>query len=406
MNTLYLAGRYFNQVARPSATLTATPAANSVFPATNLGDNNPSSPCIHGSAAANSEIRYEGLVANGGFESNLTGWTTSGASVTTTAGEFRTGSKAMKLVAGGGLQDLIVASGETVYFSAYLRAPTGSDTGEIFITDLTTGYYLNTSGVWVPGGPLPAFTAATNTGVNFVQRTRSFTVPDFETSRVDYHVIRLAIDGGGTVFVDDVEFQPAVTFASLHGHNLSPMMAPLVQSSDDASSWTTRGAMTVRRGAFYVTFSAVHARYWRFLYDGGSSYANATAPYIGEAVLGLHRTSAARPLWSPVVSREFPGFRQTGTSGVATAYNTATDPTESIGMDFLAVSATAEKDLYDNLWLRSRQGESPVIIVPRDDEAAVYYGHLMEPYKHSRPFGDARPTDLFLKGAPFPSVGL
>lgn len=413
---LYLAGRYANINARPSSTLTCSPAASTSGPATALGDSDPSTPLIFGSLAADS-CGILNCAVNGGFEDGIGGWTaadsgTGSSAITLVAGEFRTGANGLKCIAGTGrgarYREFQVAAGESIYFSVWAKINAAPDLAEVYIENLTTGYALNASGVWVSGVGLasPAFSSS-GAGGTFVQKSRTFTVQTYDVSRSDWHTIRVYLVGAAnTVYFDDLEFSPGVTFASIHGHNLGPAMVPTIQSSDDASAWTTRATMTPRAGGFFSKFSVIYANYWRIKIDGASSITNPATPYIGEWVLGQCQTSAAKPRWDPAVDREFAGSRQLGTTGRHTAYNWVKDPRLSIGMTFLAENAAAELDLYDHLWLRSEQGRYPSILVPRDDETAVYYGHLMEPYSSSRPFGDARPTSLYLSGAALPTVGL
>ena len=428
MSMLYLAGRLMNAMGRgpgggdlwyeSSNQIASSPAAEGVAPADNACDGNPSTPVIAGSVSTDGYIRVDlNLLSDPDFENAaLASWTDTdggtGTSVSTTT-NTKNGGRAIAVTGsssasgvnyGSRTQSVLVRAGESLKANVYCNPkPTGAaaGTGKLFIRNLKTGKYWSGS-AWTSTRTACDTTVSTSDSWS-VTLTATFSIESFDICLEDTVSLSFeCVSENGLVHFDQAYLVPGVNFASVHGHNIGPRITPKVQTSDDLGTWLTRSTMPVKRPAFYSVFTTRYQQFWQFLFEGTPH-----APYyIGECVLGQYQTSAAQPLWSPVVSREFPGFRQNGTSGVATAYNTATDPTESIGMDFLAVSATAEKDLYDNLWLRSGQGLHPAIIVPRDDEAAVYYGHLMDPYKHSRPFGDARPTDLFLKGAPFPSVGL
>lgn len=408
---LYLAGRYFNVFGR-LGTVTMSPAALSTAPKANLYDRDPSTPSIFGSAAADSTLQCQNInLSDPGFEdAGLTFWTSgdtgTGTSVrTTTAGEFRTGTGGLKISGtdasnyGSRYQILTVAAGEWRKATLYGRAP-AAGTGKLYLKNLKTGNYYNGS-AWA-SARAAAVSSSTTAAFPGTAITVTYQVESLDACREDYVSLKweLACESGTFCF-DDLSDSVGVTFASLHGHNLGPVSA-LVESSDDGSAYTTRATMTTKRPAFFSTFAIIYAPYWRFKLSG----TNHEAPYIGEAVLGQYQTSTVQPLWNPIVDRAIPGTRQFGTAARPSAYSYCTDPTESIGMEFLAANATAEKDLYDNLWLRSREGEFPVIVVPRDDETAVYFGHLMRPYSSARPFGDARPTSLYLIGAPFPTVGL
>jgi len=160
--------------------------------------------------------------------------------------------------------------------------------------------------------------------------------------------------------------------------------------------------MTVKRPAFHSTFSIIYAEYWRILLSG----TNHEAPYTGEAVLGQYSTSTTAPMWGLPKTRNTPGLRARGPSGRPHVYSYATDPPQDIDLTFSARTAAAALQLADDLWLRSGQGLYPVILVPIDTEADVYYGRFMDPVTVERPFQGIYQTTLSLVGDPFPSVGL
>ena len=102
MSLLYLAGRYFNAYSR--GTVTCSPSAASVSAASNIGNGRTADPLLFGSLAADSYVQVTlNALTNPSFETpTLSGWTdgsvgTGTSAETTTAGEVRTGSRALKL---------------------------------------------------------------------------------------------------------------------------------------------------------------------------------------------------------------------------------------------------------------------------------------------------------------------
>jgi len=395
-------------------TVTVSPAEAAVAPKANLYDSDPSTPHIAGSVAADSYMQVQiQALANPGFEtSTLSGWTdndqgTGASTETTAAGEFRSGAKALKLVGtdssnyASRYQDIPASAGEYRRASFYVnRGPGGSDT-RLYILNLRTGHYYNGSAWATTRAPAVSVWGVGTPGYG-IQTAITYQLESFEACGADAVTLRWEIAGyADTAFVDDCLDIPGVTFAGIFGHNYGPV-SPLVRSSDDGSSWTTRATMTVKRPAFHSTFSIIYAEYWRILLSG----TNHEAPYTGEAVLGQYSTSTTAPMWGLPKTRNTPGLRARGPSGRPHVYTYATDPPQDIDLTFSARTAAAALQLADDLWLRSGQGLYPVILVPIDTEADVYYGRFMDPVTVERPFQGIYQTTLSLVGDPFPSVGL
>lgn len=404
-STLYKAGRSLGAFQR--GTVTCSPSAASVSAATNLGDGDPSTPLIWGSIAADSYGQADiQALTNPGFEtSTLTGWTAGSAGTGTSAeetGTFRTGAKALKLVGtdssnyGSRYQDIVVYAGEYRKESVYIKTLTAG-TAKLFLKNLKTGLYYNGS-AWASTRAAAVSQAATG---SFVAMTVTYQMESFDACREDYVSLRWElVCESGTVFFDDCLSVFGVSFAGVFGHNLGPVV-PTVRSSDDASSWTDRSAMTIRRIAFFSTFSTIYAQYWRLVLVG----TNHEAPYCGEVVLDQYQTSATACQWGLADSRDFPAARASGASKRTTTYNFAKDPPESIKLSFSPRSSTASKELADALWLRSEQGRYPVILVPIDTEDGVFFGRITEPRTVDRPFQGVYMLDLSLVGDPLPTLG-
>jgi len=405
MSFLYLTGSKFNTFAR--GTVSVSPTAATVSAAANLYDGDPGCPLLFGSATSGYVKVDACAFTNPGFEtSTLSGWTnadsgTGASTETTTAGQFRSGSKALKLDKGAGVgkasryQEFTVRAGEYRTCSVYIKTAT-SGTVTLLIQNRTTGLYWSGSS-WGAGSS-GIDQAATG---SWVQLSTTYQVETLEAGRSETMTLRVYFScSNGVAFCDDALDVPGVTFASIHGHNF--ITSPTVESSDDDSSWTSRATMTLKRPAFFSTFSIIYARYWKIAWSYWLS--SSVYPYIGEAVLGQYETSATSPQWGLTESRDIPGVRTRGPSGRHAVYNYATDPPRSITMTFSARTAAAARELSDSLWLRSGQGLYPAVIVPIDTETDVYYGRLTAPHEQARPFQGVYNCDLALVGDPFPVV--
>lgn len=417
MSFLYMTGSRFNLFGR--GTVTVSPAESSVAPKAGLFDSDPSTPHIAGSIAADSYMRVQcNLVTNGGFEtSTLSGWTSenSGAGVApaeeTGGGNYRSGSKSVYLSTGFGsspvskvYQDITVNAGESIKVSAWVKTSSTDHTGAVVLRNLKTGkYYDGSTNAWTSTS---SDRVGSSNATSFTQITETLTVEDHDTCRADTVTLRLSLElstsgvFSGGLYFDDVLVVPGVNFASIHGHNYGNAISPLVQSSDDASSWTTRATMTIQRPAFFSTFSTIYAEYWQIKLQGTPH----EAPYTGEAVLGQYSTSTTAPMWGLPKTRNTPGVRSKGPSGRPHVYTYATDPPQDIELTFSARTAAASRELADGLWLRSGQGLYPVILVPIDTETDVYFGRFMDPVTVERPFQGVYQTTLALAGDPFPTV--
>lgn len=418
MSFIYLTGSAFNLYAR--GTVSVSPTASSVGPATSLYDKDPSSPHIAGSVAADSYMRVDANpFLSGGFEvkgfevSPLVGWTsgnvgTGTSAETTTAGERRNGSYGLKMSGtdssnyGSRYFDLTVNSGEYRQATVYMRS-SASGTGKLFLRNLKTGNYYNGS-AWASTRAAAASSTSTTAFASVPATTVTYQMESFEACRADTVTLRweLVCDSGSFCF-DDCLDVPGVNFASVHGHNYGSVV-PLVYyaSLGDFSDQALAVTMTVKRPAFYSPITMTYARYWQIKLSG----TNFEAPYTGEAVLGQYQTSATSPQWGIPTTRSFPGVRTRSPGARHHVYNFATDPPEDIEATFSARTAAAASEIADSIWLRSAQGLNPTIFVPIDTEANVYYGRLIEPHTVQRPFSGVHDCTLRLMGDPFPTIGL
>jgi len=156
MSFLYLTGARFNTFSR--GTVSISPSAASVSDAANLYDGDPGCPLLFSATGAGDAKVDCNALTNPGFEtSTLSGWTSNDggfspgtSSQTTTAGEFRSGSKALKLTgpSPGGqaarYQTITVRPGEYRKATFYIK---GDATAVVYLklTNTTTGKVYNGS---------------------------------------------------------------------------------------------------------------------------------------------------------------------------------------------------------------------------------------------------------------------
>lgn len=410
MSLLYLTGSRFN-VFGMGGTVSVSPTAATVAPASNLYDSDPGTPHIAGSIAADSYMRVQyNALTNPGFEtSTLSGWTagslgTGTSAETTTAGEFRSGSKALELTGtdssnyGSRYQTITVAAGEYRKATFYGRG-IGAGTGKLYLYNKKTGNYYNGS-AWASTRAAAASSSSTAAFPGSAT-TVTYQIEDFDTCRADTVSLRweLACESGDFCF-DDVLDVSGVTFAGIFGHNYGNVISPLVQSSDDGSAWTTRATMTIRRPAFYSTFSIIYAEYWQIKLSGTPH----EAPYTGEAVLGQYATATSCPEWGLTVTTDFPGVRNAGATARVSGYNFSVDASESLEMTFESYTLAEARELSNLIWLRSANGLYPVVAA-LTDTVEVFYGRPQKPFDRASPAG-VYACSMNLKGDPFPTVGL
>lgn len=407
MTLLYLGGENFNLFS--FGTRSVSPAAVSGTTA-NLGDGDPTSPHVAGSIAADShmQVEYNGLT-NPGFETaSLVGWTVAnvgtGTSIeTTTGGEVRSGSRALKLTGsdasnyGSRYQDITVRAGDRRRVIVAAKQISGSGGVNLYIQNRRTGkYWVHASQSWVASR-----TAAFNfTSASYTPEFIDYEVESFEACRSNLVTLRweLVQNAGGTYVVDDLMDVPGVNFASVHGHNYGPV-TPYVQYLDyDTLGWVTADTMTISRPAFYKIFAMKYALGWRIQLAG----TNHEVPYTGEAVVGQYRTCATGPMAPLSTREEIPGVRAVTTGGKHIVYAFGADPIRDLRLLFKPTSVAAAKELVNDLWLRSGQGLHPFVIVPVDTEPAVYFGHFLEPIGLDRELINLATCEMPFAGAGFP----
>lgn len=410
-----------NLLARGTTTL-ATGTTDSNYPLTNIYDGIPGTPWRAGAAASTFRIKVDGnLVGNGGLEtwSDATTagtWTESntgtGAGVAREGTTVNSGTYAALFTAGTGTpgaslyQDITVRSGEQISVSVALRGD-GTGTMRASLRNLTTGYYLTTSGTWQAAS---TDFATRSSSASYATTTKTPTVEAYSVTGADTCTLRLTIyinDASRTGYADDCYLWPYVDFASIHGHTLSNKHTVTLERSTDGSAWTSEGTMTVAPGAFYLAITSASYRYWSIAIADATAL---TAPQIGEAVLG-QSVSLSQPWRHPTLAaagegEAWPQVRLVSPGGSVYARRRLDRQTRSRALTWQHTDATTKEQLLDELWRRTLGGTTPVVLIPWDSEAVCLYGRVDSDIAPSRVDSAIWQTSLTFLEEPGPATGL
>lgn len=386
-----LSGERYNVLATGES-VTASPSADSLFPAANLYDGRPDSAMKFSAASTESTVTIDGnRSSNGSLDtwsgSVPDGWGTVGTvAETTTAGEVRSGSAARISGHGGGTlceiyKDFTVRSGERLVLNGWRRilaAGQGSATG--FLQNLDTGNFWDGS-TWAAISNV-FLQDATNTTYTEYGPT-AFTVESFDEVKADTCTLRLTLQNkDGTVtdyaFFDDWFLWPAVDIASVHGHNIINAGEVLLRSSYDnfasTSGVTTRAVMSVLRPSFYtVLSSAIDERYWQLQISTTTPTVQPT--WIGELVIGLADTQDRQFNYDSEITHleDIIGSRTLG--GAPHVYRVGQRPRRVLSLSY-DYFTEAEYLNGRQLFERSHGSALPVVIVPGSTEDLVIHGRI------------------------------
>lgn len=324
---------------------------------------------------------------------------------TTTAGEYHSSPDAAKLTAGTGFaslyKEVTVRAGELLQLHGWMRA-SGSGTALMRVQNLKNGKWL-TSGLAWSSSASDVFSEA---GTSYVEKTATFQVEDIAGCNgwpeVTLRVTAICT-GTGVGYFDDFEMVPGVNFVAIYGHNLGPI-APVLQSSDDNSSWTDRIAMTtIARPAFYAYDTSTHYHtYWRLKFTG----TNFEPIYLGQLVIG-YVTAALQPQnWGWGEDDDWPQVEHTNEAGGTQRYAITDAAARSVTLQFQPQNLTHLEQLRLDLWARSRGGVYPIWIVPMSDRASVAYGRIPRKVAAAHRFQTQQETSLTIGGFPSPIVGV
>jgi hypothetical protein len=383
---ILLAGRQAN-VLETAQTLTVSPSADALFPASNLYDRRPNTVFKYGSltTAPTITVDLDMIDDTGGFETVSgfpVGWTTalSGTGAVTQESDLAhvySGDYSAMLETPGGAgvasiyRDVVVRAGSTVLVEAWLQAD-ASSLVEAAIRDQKTGRYWNGT-AWQDAST----TWAAHSGAGpFSRYTSAVEVEDVTTVQGAVTTIRIQFSNAVSTsegWVDGVTVCPAVSFASIHGHNVDPRSSPdLLYSIDNfAASSELAGRFTPLQPSFYLDLGSIVydvtasiPRYWRVAFANTNSAASG-AIYIGELVLGEAVTyrSGALPLQANYSAQQ---VRVPGRFGAPHVYGMGDHELRAFPLT-LRTETVAERDALFDEWRRTIQGY-PCVVVPHESD--------------------------------------
>lgn len=405
MSIYFLAGREANVI--ESAELRTVSSEDSDFPKERAYDRFPGSVFKHAEidpGSSEEDATYDidlNRLLNGGFEDwSVTvvpdNWidisTGTGAASQNQAVEVE-GSSCLELDGDGGSNvaklylDVSVLSGWKCTVDIRLRG-NGADAIIVVIQCLETGQSLNSVGAWADI-PLTTFRSR-STGSFGAADPITFTMPEISDAQKHLLTLRFIISTqGANVYADAAYLFPWVDFASVHGHNINIGGAAIVfkvqHDSDSAYGSPTTQTMTIAHPSFYKVFTQVGERYWRFLADGK----NILQGKYGELVLGQYQT-----LLPDFQAGAKVAFNQPKT--IVTALNTQTyitahtdDLQREYMLSFRAITEAQKDLLRQEIYVRTRGGADPLILVPDSNNEDVIYGKLIdENWSYTRlPYG-------------------
>lgn len=413
MSLLYLVGPKLNHLSRAAAVTNVTGGDDPLFPITNLYDDQPDVPYRFGLNSANCffKVDIDLFAGTGAFTTwsagSPSGWTKSttgtGAVTQLSPGKDATGS-AVRLNAGAAgtalvFKSVTVRAGEMLKLDdllAFQVAATGLIGVQIY--NNSTAKYLQSNGTWsavqanfVSSGPTAWATSTTSAfqveafgGANPERPSLTFSISTSSNANCD---------------VDDVYMYPGVNFGSIHGHNIDSVSPLIAKSTDNFTvNSTTVATMTIARPAFYSSFTMTYARWWGLDLFG----TNQAKPYIGEFVLGQAQTAGKAADYGFETSISFPQLRYGTLGRHLHVAGLATDEVRNLHLTFRH-TLTMLAELKDEWVRRSQGGLYPMIIVPRDTEAAVYHGRISPDFTHSRLTIDIEDDEVTIEGSPFPT---
>lgn len=327
MSLLYAAGRYANLLSR-ALSVTMSPSADSLFPATNLYDGRPSRPAKHSSNGANPSITFD-----------LAAFTPQGAGTVT----------------------ITARAGER-------RRITSSGTTSISIRNLSTLKYLTTGGAWQTGST----SCLTGAG------SLDYQVENYTACQVPYVTLQIVITSGTSVWD-----QPRWNALAVFGHNLDPGLTCELRSSTDNFSGSNVLEVTgtiLQPTFFMLDTGGISNRYGRLLLTGTN---NAT-PWYGEVFPCWLETATDAADIGFELQYEEPQVRNTGTMGDSYVYNLAPFPRRVARMAFDQSAASGALETRQEMILRSRGGAHPVVVVPVDSEGLILHARPTEKWSETR----------------------
>jgi hypothetical protein len=391
---------YYNAYAR--GILTFAGAANSLYPASRLYDWDPSKEARFNAASLDDMITLDGSIITNAArtvdEGKLNGWTGAGpdgwtksvsgtGAVSQESTVVRSGSSARIEPGSSGTaafyRDFTVRSGQPMSVEAWLRGGAGSGVARAEVQIRETGHYLTSAGAW----QVAQADWATESGTGaFAQKTRTFTVEGYSTTRHDTVTLRVRFYVtvvSGTAYVEDVALWPAIDTLVICGHNIDAVITVQLRSDTDgtfSANEVLEATLTQHVPSFYVVLVApVYRRYWRIRFAG----TNTSAYRFGEAILGAS-TAPLEMFEAPILWRPSWDRRWTKTdSGKRFGYKRSKLKRRYPTFSFHYVSQA----LYDDamaIWDRAEGGTYPVVVIPDTNRPEVIHGFIPDELPHAQ----------------------
>jgi hypothetical protein len=403
----FLAGRYLNHLSRAMFAPTPTPAADTGFPIGGLYDGRSNLPFRFGSVAADSRVEVDLNMlpgGNGEAADDPSNWTVALGALTVDAAIKYAGAGSLKLANGAGSSSASVyvpaRAGESLRFNSAIYGTGAGTVAAVLVQNLQTGRYLQPGGAsWGAAVALDTQAAAAwkAAAVSFTVESAAESLAVNVTLRIDIYT-----NGVGSCYFDDLTLVPAVTWASIHGHNVTPALTPKVQSSPDGVTWTDRITPTNRRRVIFGTCAAQYYRYWRLLLSGTPT----AAPYIGELVLGQHSTLLTAPDYPLQVEIEEAQARSGTAQGAEHVYSRGGAERYRVTLPLVWTSDAGYQQARDAIFVASRGGAHPMVLAPTEtDSDLCFLGRGRAVLSPTRTAYNRREGEIEILEDPLPLMG-
>ena len=401
-----LSGASFNNLSR-ALSVTAS-GEEPFYPAENVFLYDPSQPWKFlepdAEGVTTPSITVDQALAQGDFEDPFTEgevgslvpdatWTKTGDGVseqTAIGAEVHGGTgAALSIDVGTGLTQAVktytMRAGEQGHFSiALARGQTGTATANVQVYDPVLRMYLLSNGTW---SATPT-NIATSTSTTYAVVDVDFTMPALLTYLLDEVPLRVIVWASGgagatdNAVFDDLFIWPFWDFAGVFGHTLYAGVVSIVEDSDDNSTYSTVETFTLGQPSFYKLSAAMNeSRYVRL------TMSEALAVTLGEFVVG-QTVQLQKAQGFPLGQRHLEqDLYAEGLFGNPRSTNLAYHHRRQLGLSFGA-NRTEENFALWNVFRRSRGRTFPIVYIPEDDLAPVYFGRISNELPTSRTFNN------------------
>jgi hypothetical protein len=380
MAYLLVVGPNANHLTRMITPASMDPAAEALFPVTNLYDNRSSPPAMFSTSQLDQTITLDlSLVAGGSFEvvDDPASWTASAGTLTASTSDSFEGAKAGYLASssdGFVYQDIDVRAGEELLFNGAVRN-VGTE-AYLEIRNRQTGRWL--VGLDSSWSTARSYAVSATSGGWKSANSTIFSIESIETCLKDVVPLRLALRTvGGAAYLDGLELSPTVNWCSIHGHNIPPFLPPIVETSTDTSSWGTVTTMTLQRDSFYTTFTTQAARYWRVHF---AEQPDTDAKlFLGELVLGQWQALLQNPSYGGTLKWNDRQTRPETDLGESLISLHNATPQRSLSLSFTFPTDAEYEQFHRDIFRGSRGGANVICIAPVEmDDEVVILGRIKE----------------------------